>query len=539
MTHLIKNSLYLLLVVNLFLACNKDGDLLRTRNFKISEIETRQDYLAPLLLEKDVDGNLVLNNEEIEFNQGIYELNDAGFYELIINSTDTTLFVLLDKERGEAEWGLKKWIPEEPIIQDKFNDELEIIHPQYYVQGTAIPFIFKTENWTKECSTNLVCTSSIGSRFMIKKGIGSQSEIINNTNHTFTINEKEYYTKLSNHSSEVKVLDHDITTPTILAPNTVIQLKKEITISQSGSLTLQEGTILIIDEGVNMTNYGSIHFNGTIGNPILVTCTKGEEYFGGFISEGSAATIDAAHTFFSHFGQHSETEYQYGHAKHQALFKSTNTKLTFNNCYFIDTPGQVFYPFYCDLTLENCIVQRAKTSGQINSSKLIIKNSYLSDFPDDSQEYRDEDNDAIYLSATNATILNSLFMYTKDDGIDTGGNEGGAVNIDSCWFEACFHEGIAMSSGDQVEKTHIIKNSTFTNCQQGAELGYSSPNHSVLIDNCIFDRNYIGVRFGDNYKNDVNGIIWLRQSTYQSNHRNYWNMVHQIWAPKTNNLIIE
>lgn len=540
MSHFTKNSIYLLIIGCLFFACKQDGDLLRTGNIKISELKSHQNYQSPLVLENDYTGKIQLNGAAPIFTEGLCNLDDAGFYELVLNETDTLLFVLLDKERGEAEWGLKKWIPEKLELQTNFKDKLTILHPNMYVKGTATPFIFQIENWSANCQINLACTSSIGNEFLIKKGIGSTSAIIDeHSKITFTISQIEYAAIPSKYTGEIKMLSEDISQPTLLGANSVTRLTKSITLTQSGSLTINEGAVLMLDNGVNITNYGAIHFNGTNDFPILVTCTNGNEYFGGFISEGSSATIEASHTFYTHFGQHSEAEYQYGHAKHQALFKSANTKLTFNTCYFMDTPGQVFYPVNCDLTIENCILQRAKTSGQINSTKLTISNSYLSDFPNDGQVYQDEDNDAIYLSASDALITNSVFMYTKDDGIDTGGSEGGTIEIESCWFEACFHEGIAMSSANSANKTHTIKNCTFTNCQQGAELGYSSVNHTAQIINCTFEQNYIGVRFGDNYENNVDGILRVSQSSFKNNHLDTWNMVHQLWAPKISNFIIE
>ena len=73
--------------------------------------------------------------------------------------------------------------------------------------------------------------------------------------------------------------------------------------------------------------------------------------------------------------------------------------------------------------------------------------------PDD---FQDKDNDALYLSASDAEIENTTFMYAKDDGLDSGNQEGGEINLTNCRFEACFHEGAALSSGGTVVKNHTF-----------------------------------------------------------------------------------
>lgn len=536
---IVRHIILIGIALQLLLACNKGEDLLPTGIIKISSIINQQNYLAPVVLEKNNESIVLLNGQEIVFDHDKFELNDAGFYEMVIDLTDTILFVLIDSERGEAEWGLKKWVPIAPAFNESTNTLFEIIHPNFYIEGAASPVIIKAQNPTENLTENYFGIYSNDKIFYIKNGMGSFNTIQTSPKLYVNINGKETHVSLSKSATEISILDHDIASHYVCGINSVTHLTKNITITTNGSLTLNEGAILMIDEGINILNYGPIYFNGSGNNPVLVTCTNGNRYFGGFISEGAASKIEATHTFFTRFGHHSEQEYQYGHAKHQALFKSENTFLNFSHCYFLDTPGQVFFPYNCKLSLDHCIVQRAKTGGQINSSTIIINASYFTDFPNDSQNYSDDDNDALYLSASNATINTSVFMYAKDDGIDTGGSEGGTIAIDSCLFEACFHEGLAMSSGNTSEKTHWVKNSTFLNCQQGAELGYSSPNHRVFIENCSFISNYIGLRYGDNYENEVNGQIWVSHSNFKNNYRQYWNMVRKNWKSKDHKLIIE
>ena len=242
-------------------------------------------------------------------------------------------------------------------------------------------------------------------------------------------------------------------------------------------------------------------------NPVIITCLNPNSYWGGFLSKGTGNSMEVSKAILCQSGYHETAPYQWGHAKRQALFYLEESTFKISDSYMIDHIGQVFYSTNADISINNILVQRAKTGGQVISSQINIDHSTFTDFPDDSYVFRDEDNDAIYIDQCDATIKNSTFMFTKDDGIDSGGSGGGTISVDNCWFESNFHEGLALSSMSPVTKTHNITNCTITNCQQGIELGYSSPNHVVNIDNCLIYANSIGLRYGDCYQNAVEGTM--------------------------------
>jgi hypothetical protein len=97
-----------------------------------------------------------------------------------------------------------------------------------------------------------------------------------------------------------------------------------------------------------------------------------------------------------------------------------------------------------------------------------------------------------------------------------------------------------LSSGNGSFKYHTFRNCIFTNCGQGLEIGFSSPNHHVLADSCQFLRNGIGIRYGDNYTwADVKGWMNIKNSISLGNDRDVWNMVRAIWSPRLANLAFE
>jgi hypothetical protein len=107
------------------------------------------------------------------------------------------------------------------------------------------------------------------------------------------------------------------------------------------------------------------------------------------------------------------------------------------------------------------------------------------------------------------SIANSVIGFTKDDGVDSGGNGGdnpytAAADVTpyastNNWYEGTYHEGNSLSGTRNVTFTGCV----FLNCGQGVEAGYSTsatgdgPN--AIVDQCLFVSNMVGARWGDNY----------------------------------------
>lgn len=512
-----------------------DGDI------KLSEIENKTDYMFPLSMSLDIDRQVFLNGEKINFVQGIFQFPHSGFYEMVLFSdsgSDTIVFNLLDPERGTAEWGLKKWVPVDPFFNDVTASTIELNYPKNKVSGINIPIVVTIlQNGRINHIFNECIYSGNNSRFSIKNGEGSiQVPSDNLAGNYFQVGGIEIPIEVVGLNSNVIELNGSINNHFIIPANSVVRINQNLVITENGSLIVGEGSIVLVESGINIYNSGPIAFNGTKQNPILVTGNSTGKLWGGFISDGPSAEIYASNTFFCYSGFHVEGEFNLGHAKRQALFQTSNSNLILSSCYILDNAGQIFYPENSVLDLDNVIVQRAKTGGQLNGSTVSIVNCIFTDFPDESQNFQDSDNDGLYINGSNVNIYNSVFMFAKDDGIDSGGGEGGEVSVVNCIFEACFHEGAALSSNEPSVKNHVFKNCFFRNNQQGLELGYSSSKHNVVVDSCIFENNHVGIRFGDNYEWSNEGILNVSNTISINNDRDVWNMNHLTWAPKLDHI---
>lgn len=549
------NPLYFLILFLLIADCDKEDKKVTEPPegcIYLSELETKHDYYLPFALENDNDSIrlTLLNNDTLDFSFGNYsKFQENGFYELVLiykdsqQPNDTILFTTKTEERENSEWGIRVWIPAPYPAVLLGPEDVEIYYPHRYTDSIKVPFIFYIrESGTMKaiyCQGECIAT---GDTFNIKQGVGSvnivSSAISNQVQ--FMVGGRPVSAPLARISEPDMELQGTINTDIEIPANSLVRIKGNLDILSTGSMIVHEGSVILIDEAIDINVSGPIFFSGTAENPVFVTCSQKNKYWGGFITRVAGGIINAQYTIFCQSGYHDSEGYNWGHSGRQALFYTENSTLTLEHCFMLDHIGQIFYPQFSTLTFDNILVQRAQTGGQINNSDLIIRNSVFTDFPDDSNIFQDKDNDALYLSASDAQIENTTFMFAKDDGLDSGNTQGDEITLTNCRFEACFHEGAALSSGDEVFRSHTFRGCIFTNCGQGLELGFSSPNHSVLAENCMFLNNGIGIRYGDNYNwSNVNGKMLIKNSFSLNNDKDVWNMVRMIWSPKIKNLSFE
>ncbi len=532
-------SLFLLFLFFALLSCTRIQ-----LELTLDELVDRENYTGTMVLDcssykgKRVDHLLVNGSENQE--KGVLELKTAGYYRIEVylknaepGSPELIRIVLLDQERGETEWGLPPWTPVEPETGVLGDQTVTLIYPPFAPSGISVPLIaILGEELT--ISGQYLYAEMGEASFRIKRGVGSVLIPEDQRGHALKIDNRSFPVPIESPDAAPLPLSGVLAADRHYPAGSYLHIAENLTIPEGITLSFGNGSYISVAPEVNIYNEGQLYFSGRAGSPVTLTCSEDNKYWGGLIGSSAGNHVEAGYTIFSRSGYHSGGEYSYGHAGRQALFYSENGVLVLDHCYIIDHIGQVFYPLSCELELSDCLIQRVKTGGQLNESELLMDRCVFTDFPDDSFDYRDEDNDGLYLNRTNAVINESIFMYAKDDGLDSGASGGGEVIINKCRFEANFHEGAALSSGGSSLKLHRISNSSFTNCGQGLELGYSSPNHHVEVDSCSFLRNGIGIRYGDCYEMPHQGTIHVANSiSLENTVYDVWNMNREHWAADT------
>ncbi len=331
--------------------------------------------------------------------------------------------------------------------------------------------------------------------------------------------------------------------------NSRIHVTGSLTVNAGVTLTVGAGTIVEIYSGngtaqsaAEIVVNGTLQVNGTEANPVAFVPDTAAGKWGGIEMPAATSNVTAAWTIFTGSGEDqlwfnttsrpTHTGYS-SHKDQQALFlisgsgsgTSVGAQLHLANCFCFSLAGQEMNSkIRTWVDLSRTLMQRAVTCGETNDSKVTIDRSALIEFPSEDATFVDGDNDAIYLTGGDLALTNNVIGFTKDDGVDSGGNGGdnpftAAADVtpylsQNNWFEGTYHEGNSLSGTRNVSFIGCV----FYNVGQGVECGYSAsasadgPN--ATVDGCLFVSNMVGVRWGDNYGDgySYNGSMEVKNS---------------------------
>jgi hypothetical protein len=271
---------------------------------------------------------------------------------------------------------------------------------------------------------------------------------------------------------------------------------------------------------MNITNDGAVVINGTLEQPVVFMPNSRAQPWGGFFMRNSSGSVNASGTLFVASG--ADPAGGAGHRTEQCLFLVDNAPtLTLTDSAAIYLAGQFGHAYKGGtFTLTRFLMQRATTVGEYTAASFRVNDAAFIECPDDSANFVDGDNDGLYLIGGRHGFTNTLFGWTKDDGVDSGGTDStttgfAQIEYQSCWFEATFHEGNSLSGYKDVRAYDTV----YTDVGQGIEDGYNGP--TGRVERCVFAANKVGVRHGDNYDaiGNYTGTIASTNSLFLWNHR--------------------
>lgn len=477
-------------------------------------------------------------------------VSQAGFHELRVTrqgpdvgpATERFLrFVVMDPERGEAEWGLFPWTPR-PLVDSSSGElaaaHLEVIAPRQYPVGLEMPVIALTEDTQGQAvrlNGSWGIEGFLDASFPLKRGVGfgfatpPAAPGTASLRATLGILQTARVLRVESAPAWIEIAG-DITNSAIWPSNSYVHVNASFAIREGGILTIEAGSVVVLAPGVSIDVAGKLVVNGSRSAPVVFSPADRARPWGGLVCWKAPAELAITGAIFTGSGADShwfDTHAGGGsHRREEALFYlGPGVKAVFSDAYLIDHRGQAFHGEEAALTMDRCLIQQCQTGGQFNGGSVSISRSALLDFPTNDLAYVDGDNDALYLTRGNHKFTQDLIGWTKDDGIDAGADAAGEVTVESCWFESCFHEGMALSGTDKIVR---VRNSVFLNCGQGVEAGYLSPR--VYVDHCLLDANEIGARFGDNYDMTHSGWLQVTNSLCLNNERDVWGMDRALWT---------
>lgn len=464
------------------------------------------------------------------FAGGAYTIRDPDFYIVQAFRTNSTtsevtnryfrIIVMDNANRSDTERGLPTHTPliAIPSSSNEFaGGRLRLIAPAAFPAGYEIPVVAWAVNpEDKALRANGWLEAPGHPSFFLRRGAGSG--FLGATNPAGVL---QYSPNLKGINTNKAIAIESATSWTAVAgnlsgnvnwpANSRIHVQAGITLAAGSTLTIGAGTVVRLNPGVNITNNGIVTINGTINQPVIFMPNSRSQYWGGFQMRTGTGEVNATGTIFS--GSGAVQNWFGGHRSEQPLFDD-NQSLTLTDCALIATAGQ----FARDggvIRLTRLLVQGVTSAGEFSGASLHVNDSAFIEVPDDSSNFVNLDNDALYLNNGVHGFTNTLFGWTKDDGIDSGGSGAGTIHYVSCWFESIFHEGNSLSGTKNV----FPLNSVYIDCGQGHESGYDAPNG--WVNACLFLANKSGLRHGDNYTSmsGYGGLLTASNSILLYNHR--------------------
>jgi hypothetical protein len=331
----------------------------------------------------------------------------------------------------------------------------------------------------------------------------------------------------------------------------------DFTISRGAVLTLNPGTLVLIDgvssgsNGTDIDVAGSIQSLGTAASPVTITAfTPGRNW--GELHHENAAPSTFLYTNITQAG-HSPNV---GHSNSGPTIRASGSVFVFEHCSLTDNAGKIGdITSGCDLSFQNCLFARSVMGPEISGTALLFENSWITDM------HANNDADGIYIHGQQAgqqcTLVNGVIANSDDDGVDTLSSD---VTIQDFIVRDCKDKGISIYDGEVninycliAENNKAPEDPTITTIATktfGGSTAIVNIDHTTIVTNKalgyrdvgIQSHNKYGVTSGTIIYNVTNSIIDATdpvdaQSPYIESdiHISYTDIFDEPW-PGTGNL---
>ena len=332
----------------------------------------------------------------------------------------------------------------------------------------------------------------------------------------------------------------------------IIHVTGDVVVPASRTLTIQPGTLVLIDGvssgsgGADIDVLGTIKSLGTAASPVTFTASDPAKAWGEIHHEHAAASA-YQYTDITLAG-HSPGG---GHTGTGPALRSVGSKIVFDHVCLTDNAGKVMQASSgSDLTFRNCHLARSVMGPEIQGTALVFENTWITEMlaPDDSDGIYIHDqlagqtclmkggvvanvnDDCVDTLGCKLTIEDQILRDAKDKGVSIYGGE---VNINHCLVV-----GNNKAPEDPTVSTVAAKtfesSTTVVNIDHTTIVTSKVPGHS---DIGIQSHNKYGVKSGTVIYNVTNSIIDATdpvnvQAPYLASdvHINYSDVFDETWT---------
>ncbi|MGQ9589984.1 MAG: hypothetical protein ACUVYA_06785 [Planctomycetota bacterium] len=453
-------------------------------------------------------------------------------------------FIVRASERKDSERGLPPWTPYPPIPSASAEFEgarLVFVAPARYPAGLAIPAAARVEDAAGErrgVNGEVALPELGGKAIKILRGIGAASLPALApgaydctprmgplaTSKRIEIEETTAWTDVSGTIASDAAWPEDAR----------IRVTGDLTVPSGVTLTVGAGAVVALAGGADLRINGHLVVAGTLERPVAFVPESPTAPWGGFIFKGSSSRGEIAGALLTGacanprwFDENPESGAT--HLPHQALLYMSQATVAVTDSFFFDSKGQAGHGESASFTFTRSLFQRFLTGGEYNGGSIRLDRSAVIEFPLAEAPFQDDDGDAFYLTGGTHSVTDCLIGWAHDDGLDSGSSSAGStLTIRNCWFESCFHEGLAFSGGSSSNpRRPDIRDTVILNSGQGIEAGWDYP--MVVAERVLSTANAVGARLGDNYGWDYYGRLEIADSLLLYNLRDVWTRAWDDW----------
>ncbi len=266
----------------------------------------------------------------------------------------------------------------------------------------------------------------------------------------------------------------------------VVNVTGDVTVPAGGTLTIQPGTLVLVNGVSSGTTAPDLFVNGTMqslgseSEPVTITCANAAQRWGQ-IRHSSAQPSLYRYTIITRAGRAPGE----GHTGTGPVIRSSNSQITFEHCSLTDyadpdgTPGKVMYASGSTLLFNDCLLARARMGPEVAGSAITCTNTWFMELrgPDDA--------DGIYIhtqSAGQIALLSGCVLAGgDDDGLDTLGSD---VTVENCLIRDWTNPNEDAKGISAFEGTVTVRRTVIANCFVGLSSKSDGPPARVNIRNC-------------------------------------------------------
>lgn len=508
----------------------------------------------------------ILNDRIVPTDTPVTE-SEPGYHELKVTKTPddegtteelTLQFIVRDPSRPSSDNGISTWTPRPAVSAPAAvldNTRVTFVTPRFVEPGMTFPIAVRLETPDGKIArfnASPLLVDALGNASVIKvlRGAGSGTWTAPETGPvelSLHLGNRIIQKEVILASPAGETLNGELTGSLTLTEGSITNITGDLLVPTGTTLRFERGSLVRLAPGATIEVFGTLEVAGTIDSPVVFHPSNPAEPWGGFFLQGGTSSADVDGAFLTGGGAESNWTSDNGfssHRKEQPIFAfdagsgGGTCIATLTDTWIVDNPtAQAGHGRNAEITFERCLIQRATTAGQYNGGSVRFFDSHAMEFPIDSPDFSDADNDGFYLTGGDHHIRGSVIGWTKDDGIDCGGSADGTLLVEDSWIDSCFHEGFALSG----DKLVTITNTVSINNGQGLEVGYSADldRPDATATNMLIVGNAHGARYGDNYDWNYKGKLSVSSSFILQNRKDVFGVEFDSWSYREEDMTIE